>query len=248
MYYTKKEKAISKIAVCLEVGPQATGIFVPDCPGCWVFGRTMKRALQKVKIAVFEWYEWIKKHGGKIPQLSNEMEIETAEMLQVDYNPVKAGKPEPLFWSEVLPVKREDIKRTIRLMNYSRKDLLYLVSKLTSKQLSFKPPNEPRTIRNCLKHIAYVEWWYVNRLNVEMPEKFPKDVFGLLSYIRELVVESLEQLPKEKMKGVHQPAKYKSPTCDLWTARKVLRRLVDHERLHTRYIRKVLDLYGKEKE
>ena len=61
-------------------------------------------------------------------------------MLQVDYNPVKAGKPEPLFWSEVLPVKKDDIKRTIQLMEYSRRDLLNLVSNLTEKQLSFKPP------------------------------------------------------------------------------------------------------------
>lgn len=241
--YIEEEKVISKISVCLEVGPQATGAFVPDCPGSWVFGRTKKRALHKVRIAVVEWFKWLKKHGVKIPHRSNELRIENAEMLQVDYNPVKAGKPEPLFWSEVLPVKKHDIKRTIQLMDYSRKDLLDLVSDLTAKQLSFKPTNKPRTIRSCLRHIAYVEWWYVNRLNIEMPEKFPKDVFGLLNHIRELVVGALEKLPREKMRGIHQPVKYKSPTCDLWTARKVLRRLVDHERLHTRYIQKILKMY-----
>ncbi len=230
---------ISKTSVCLEVSPEATGAFVPDCPGCWVFGRTKKRALHKVKIAVVEWFKWLNKHKGKIPQLSNDLKIEIAEMLRVDYNPVEAGKPEPLFWSEVLPVKREDIKRTIQLMGYSRKDLLDLVSGLTAKQLNFRPPNQPRSIGNCLRHIASVEWWYVNRLNVDMPEKFPRDIFGRLKHIRELVVGALEKLPGEKMRGVHQPVKYKSPTCDLWTARKVLRRLVDHERLHTRYIQKV---------
>jgi len=47
----------SKIFVCLEVGPQATGAFVPDCPGCWVFGRTKERAIEKVKIAIIEWSE-----------------------------------------------------------------------------------------------------------------------------------------------------------------------------------------------
>jgi predicted RNase H-like HicB family nuclease len=244
MSYIEKEKEISKISVCLEVGPQATGAFLPDCPGCWVFGRTKERALKKVRIAVVEWFKWLKKHGGKIPQLSDEVKIEIAEMLQVDYNPAEAGKPEPLFWSEVLPVKKDDIKRTTRLMEYSRRDLLNLVSNLTGKQLSFKPPNKPRTIRNCLRHIAYVEWWYVNRLNIEMPEKFPKDVFGLLNHIRELVVESLEKLPREKMRGVHQPVKYKSPICDLWTARKVLRRLVDHERLHTKYIQRLLKMFS----
>jgi predicted RNase H-like HicB family nuclease len=243
MSYIEDEKEISRITVCLEVGPQATGAFVPDCPGCWVFGRTKERALKKVRIAVNEWFKWLKKHGKKIPQLSDEVEMEIAGMLQVNYNPAKAGKPEPLFWSEVLPVKKDDFKRNIRLMDYSRKDLLNAVSDLTGRQLSFKPPNEPRTIRNSLRHIAYVEWWYVNRLNIEMPEKFPKDVFGLLNHIRDLVVGTLEKLPKEKMRGIHQPVKYKSPTCDLWTARKVLRRLVDHERLHTKYIQRLLQMY-----
>ncbi len=232
------------MSVCLEVGPQATGAFVPHFPGCWVFGQTKERALRKVRIAVNEWFKWLKKHGVGIPHISNKVEMEIVEMLRVDYNPAKAGKPEPLFWSEVLPVKRDDIKRTIQMMDYSRKDLLDLVSELTAKQLSFKPPDEPRSIRNCLRHIAYVEWWYVNRLNIEMPEKFPKDVFGLLNHIRELVLESLEKLPREKMRGIHQPAKYKSPTCDLWTARKVLRRLVDHERLHTKYIQRLLKMYS----
>jgi predicted RNase H-like HicB family nuclease len=243
MNYIEDEKEVLRIAICLEVGSQATGAFVPDCPGCWVFGRTKERALKKVRIALVEWFRWLNKHRGKIMQMSNKLKIDVAEMLQVDYNPAEAGKPEPLFWSEVLPVKKDDIKRTIRLMDYSRRDLLALVFKLTSKQLSFKPTNEPRTIRNCLRHIAYVEWWYVNRLNIQVPEKFPKDTFGLLSHIRELVVDSLEKLPREKMREVHQPAKYKSPTCDLWTARKVLRRLVDHERLHTRYIQKILKMY-----
>jgi len=60
-------------------------------------------------------------------------EIEVAEMLRVDYNPVEVGKPEPLFWSEVTPVKEGDIKRTIRLMEYSRKDLLGLTSTITEE-------------------------------------------------------------------------------------------------------------------
>jgi hypothetical protein len=242
---------ISKISVCLEVGPDATGAFVPDCPGCWVFGRTKESALKKVRSAVVDWIEWLRRQGGEIPysgrnlrvDLRRQIEIEVAEMMQVAYNPAKAGKPEPLFWSEVLPVKKDDIRRTIKLMDYSRKDLRNLVSNLTKEQLNFKPPGQPRTIKNCLKHIGYVEPWYINRLNIELPENYPKDVFEFLNYTREIVVNSLSDIHREKMREVFQPTKYKSPTCDLWTARKVLRRLVDHERLHTRYIQKVLKMY-----
>ncbi|MGC8998578.1 MAG: hypothetical protein ACP5JW_04175 [Candidatus Bathyarchaeia archaeon] len=36
-----------------------------------------------------------------------------------------------------------------------------------------------------------------------------------------------------------------SALANLWTARKVLRRLVDHERLHPRYIAKVLQAHSE---
>lgn len=234
-----------KIFVCLEVGPQATGAFVPDCPGCWVFGRTKERAIEKVRIAIVEWFEWLKKHGESVPDMSNKVEIEVAEMLRVDYNPIKAGKPEPLFWSEVLPVQRDDIKRIIRLMKYSRKDLLDLISNISDDCLDWNPPGKPRTVRNCLKHIAYVEPWYISRLNIEVPEDYSEDVLELLNYTRDIVIACLQNFPKRKMEGVFQPQKDKSPVCDLWTARKVLRRLVDHERLHTKYIQKVLKMYHR---
>ncbi len=235
---------ISKVSVCLEVSPQATSAFVPDRPGCWVFGRTKESAIEKVRIAVTKWIEWLKRHGESVPELGTDVEIEVAEMLLVDYNPVEAGKPEPLFWSEVTRVGRDDIERTIHFMEYSRKDLLSFMFNVTEECLDWEPPDKPRTIRNCLEHIAYVEPWYITRLNIDLPEDYPGDVFELLNATRNIVIDMLRNFPEQKMKGVFQPNKDKSPTCDLWTARKVLRRLVDHERLHTKYIQNVLGIYN----
>lgn len=238
---------VTKIFVCLEVGSEGTGVFVPAYPGCWVFGRTPERALLKVKEAIFDWFRWIEKHGEHVSDETKNFEVEVAEMMRVDYNPVEAGKPEPLFWSEIAPVSRKDITRTIQLLEYSREDLLKLVSNLSKECLEWLPPNKPRTIKNCLKHIAYVEPWYITRLNIDLPSKYPRNTFKLLDYTRKLIVNVLKDFPKEKMRGVYQPKKDRSPVCNLWTARKVLRRLVDHERLHTRYIEKVLQLYKAKK-
>jgi len=234
---------VRKVLVCLEVGNGGTGAFVPEYPGCWVFGKTPESALRKVKIAIAEWFDWMEKHGEKVSINLRKFEVEAAEILRVDYNPVEAGKPEPLFWSEVPPVTKEDVTRALRLMKYSREDLLDLVSSLDDECLDWLPPQKPRTIRNCLKHIAYVEPWYITRLDVDLPWKYPKDVFELLDYTRSLVIRFLENFPRDKMSGVFQPKKDPSPVCNLWTARKVLRRLVDHERLHTKYIERVLKMY-----
>jgi len=234
----------NKISVCVEVGSEGTGVFVPSCPGCWVFGKTPERALTKVKAAIGEWFEWLAKHGEQAPLEMKGFEVDVAEMMRVNYNPVEAGKPEPLFWSEVPPVTKKDIARTLRLMAYSREDLLKLVSGLPDGLFDWSPPNEPRTIRNCLRHIAYVEPWYITRLDVDLFCKYPRDVFKLLDCTREAVINYLEDFPREKMLGVFQPHKDKSPLCNLWTARKVLRRMVDHERLHAKYVEKVIRLYN----
>lgn len=232
-----------KFAVCLEVGPEATGAFVPDCPGCWVFGSSPERALVKVKGAIADYFVWLERHGETVSPEARDFEVEVAEMLRVNYNPAEAGKPEPLFWSEVLPVTRKDVTKTLRLMGYARKDLLQLVSNLSDECLSWKPPDGPRTIRNCLRHIAYVEPWYMSRLDVDLPRKYPRNVFRMLDYTRKIVIEFLEKMPRNKMRGIYQPKKDPSSICNLWTARKVLRRLVDHERLHTKYIEKVLKMF-----
>ncbi|MCZ2856628.1 MAG: type II toxin-antitoxin system HicB family antitoxin [Candidatus Bathyarchaeota archaeon] len=235
-----------KIFVCLEVGQGGTGVFVPECSGCWVFGRTPERALEKVKVGIEEWFEWLKRHGEKIPTEASKFAVEVGEILRVNYNPVEAGKPEPLFWSEVAPIRSIEIARTIRLLGYSRSDLFNLVSGLGNEILDWQPSGKPRTIRNTLKHIGFVEWWYITRLDVELPAEFPKDVFNLLNYTRKIVTDYLQDFPKEKRSGVFQPKRdvgRRAKICNLWTARKVLRRLVDHERLHTRYIEKVLRMY-----
>ena len=233
---------ISNISVCLEVGPEATGAFAPDYPGCWVYSKNEKSAMNDVKTAIIEWTDWMKRHGESVQDISDKVNVEVAEMLRVDYDPSESGKPEPLFWSEVSPITREDIDTTIRLMEYSRNDLKSIIKTIPEEYMDRRPPVRLRPIRNCLIHIAHAESWYITRLNIELPEGTPNDVTELLNYSRGIVIEKLHNLPDRKMKGVFQPRKYRSPVCNLWTARKVLRRIVDHERLHTKDIKRVLEL------
>ena len=161
-------------------------------------------------------------------------------MLRVDYNPVEAGKPEPLFWSEILPVTIQDVGRTLRLMDHTRRDLLELCSHLDSDTLRRRPKGGPRTVGNCLRHIAIAEWWYITRLEIALPTDFPRNHIELLHYTRGLAERELKRLTKHQRRLIFQPRNDPSPICNLWTARKVLRRLVDHERLHTAYIEKAL--------
>jgi hypothetical protein len=235
---------ITEVSICLEVGPQATGAFAPEYPGCWVYGKTKEDALLQVKTNVIEWSDWMKSHGEDVTDISNNVKMEVAEILRVDYDPSEAGTPEPLFWSDVSPVTREEIDKTIRLMKYTRSDLLATIADVGKDILDWQPPVKLRPIRNCLIHIGSAELWYMTRLNIEFPEDSPESPLEFLDYSRNLVLERLQNFPKHKMKGVFQPRKFRSPVCNLWTARKVLRRIVDHEMLHIRDIRRVIELAG----
>ena len=215
------------------------GIFAPDCPGCWVFGRGQNHALHKARTAIRDWHGWLAIHD-KWVKPPTRIVLEPLEVLRVNYNPAKAGKPEPLFWSEILPVSTEEISHALRLLKYSREDLLELCSELDTNALQWRPHRGPRTIENTLRHIATVEWWYVTRLEIDLPSDFPRDVFDLLGYTRSLAERNLRKLSKERRTRIFQPKKDPSPICNLWTARKVLRRFVDHERLHMSYIEKTL--------
>ena len=226
------------MSACLEVGEGGTGAFIPDLPGCWTFARSEERALAKAKSAASSWYAWAKRHGESVAPPAKR--VEPSEVLRVDYDPVEAGKPEPLFWSEILPVTTQDVERTLRLMTHSRRDLLELVHRLDKDVLRRRPKGGPRTIENCLKHVAIVEWWYVTRLDIDLPTDFPRDRIELLHYTRGLAERELKRLTKDQRTRIFQPRNDPSPVCNLWTARKVLRRFVDHERLHTAYIEKTL--------
>ncbi|MGD0979134.1 MAG: hypothetical protein ABR962_08345 [Candidatus Bathyarchaeia archaeon] len=98
--------------------------------------------MTKVKYAIADWCEWLERHGELVPAENKDFEVEASEMLRVTYNPVKAGKPEPLFWSETPHITGKDIIRTLRLMQYSREDLLRAATCLSNDALKWKPINE----------------------------------------------------------------------------------------------------------
>lgn len=169
--------------------------------------------------------------------------VTIAEVLRVDYNPALANKPEPLFWSEMRPVGQWEIERTLRLMRAARTDLLHLMQRVGARVYDYRPPFGPRSIGETLVHIANAEWWYVTRLEIDLPTRLPKDPIARLARARALVEDAILHLTRERRHGVCQPVRHtaaSSRVASLWTARKVLRRFVDHERLHTRWLERAL--------
>ena len=234
------------IAACLEEGPEATGVFLPDLPGCWAFGRTRDSALQKAAALADAWPAWLHLHRLAV-DVDLAGPVTVAEVLRVDYNPALANKPEPLFWSEMRPVGQSEIERALRLMRAARIDLLKLVQGVGAQAYDYRPPFGPRSIGETLEHIANAEWWYVTRLEIALPARLPRDPLARLTHVRAMVEDAILHLPRDRRHGVYQPVRYtaaSSRVASLWTARKVLRRFVDHERLHTRWLVRTLHTWS----
>jgi hypothetical protein len=83
-----------------------------------------------------------------------------------------------------------------------------------------------------LQHIADVEWWYLHNIGllrgVRPPSGYEREGLGYLSSIRDVVSSRLKQASDKELGRV-----VTSSTQEQWTIRKVLRRLIWHERYHT---------------
>jgi uncharacterized damage-inducible protein DinB len=165
-----------------------------------------------------------------------------------DQDPWIAGGTNALFTPELEVTTQKEIDQCIQRMGWNREDLLSLVKQLPKSVIKKCPPKEPRSIANALSHIADAELWYISRLHRDMRKEsrlLPRDPFKRLAKAREITCQALLSLTPQELKNVYIPTMWCSPRQRLlkekWTAKKVLRRLLEHERQHTQYIKRLLD-------
>ena len=159
----------------------------------------------------------------------------------MDDNAGRAGGPDPLFKCDKTIATDQEIRQCLRLLEYSRADLIATTEHLPKSVLSWKPEGEPRTVRNTLRHIAQVDIWYLSRIDADPPldHARTRDVLAFLEYSRALVYKQLPRLTTNQRRNIFYPRE-RSNERSPWTATKVLHRLVSHERQHTRYLRRIL--------
>jgi uncharacterized damage-inducible protein DinB len=138
------------------------------------------------------------------------------------------------------------MERLLRLLAHSRADLLALVQPLPDEFLDWQPDPGAHSLRRVLRHVGNAEEWYVSRL--VPPETLPpewehdKDLapFEFLEMERRTAIARLRQLTEEERSGVFCPSAWTRHPEEAWTARKVLRRFLEHEREHTGQAREIL--------
>ncbi len=210
-------------------------------PGCFAYGTDGDSALAALSVALRDYEAWIAKHESQ-PWLSIdtiELHIEDA---WTDYNINEAFDRDEKsdyymvdawFQHDWKPLTATDIERGLKLLAWSREDLLKTVEGLEAKKLDQTYPNERWSIAGILKHIGGAECWYLDRLDLALPrEQIPGEPFARLKGSRARLNEVLPTLEGSKqVVGVDG---------EFWSPRKVLRRALWHERDHIEHIRKLL--------
>lgn len=241
-------RKMDKYKVYLEVDKKSCCMaHIRELPGCFVWDKTPKKVLERIPETIESYLSFLKKNGEKNVDVPKKIEYEIMET-QKGTCPVISGSKAALFSYDLLPPAKGFINQCIRWMGYNRKELLKKVGELPDKVLDRKPDKKTRSIRETLNHIANCDIWYLSRLKdfkelCSLPE-YPKGkIFDKLKKNREIAVKVLKKLSPEDRNRINVPRKWTNHKDEKWTAGKMLRRFLEHEREHIGTIDKTVKLY-----
>jgi hypothetical protein len=211
-------------------------------PGCFAYGQDRAEAQKNFLTSAREYREWIAQHEE--PWLDEEVEVRVEEIFDAyfitpSFERSERGREtfmvESFFVHDWKPLVPHEIEHALKLLAWSRADLMSLVQGLSAENLAQPYPNERWDISGIIRHIGGGEWFYQERIGYRFPENeedLPADPFEALRVVRDHFNSLLPRLD-----GVNKVVGLEG---EIWSPRKMLRRALWHERDHTEHIRKLL--------
>lgn len=232
-----------RISVGLELDNEGRAVaWALDFPGCFAYGAEGPDAVISLPRALVEYESWVEKHAGPGALVLGDFDLRVVDTWQVytindQYDAAEGGYAvNAWFRQDWKPLDADEIERGLTLLDWSRADLLDIVAGLSDAQLDRSYAAERWSIRGILKHVGSAEWWYLDRLGLAGIERgaLPKDAVERLASLHERIRQALPDLAgKELVLGKEG---------ELWSPRKLLRRLLWHEIDHREHILKLLQI------
>jgi hypothetical protein len=205
-----------------------------DAHGFATWASSEAEVLGRVPTKLAEYQSWLVEHGLACPDVGGDVRV----VERVRGNEI-------LFSWDYGPCAADEIDHTLRLLSASRSDLVKTIEALPEAALDWDPPYQAfaewatwRSIRAILAHMANCEThYYLSTVGHEsgLPPAPPDgDWATFLAAHREEAVAFLRQLAASPDR-----ARVCFGDDGAWSVRKVLRRLVWHERLHWKSIRRI---------
>jgi predicted RNase H-like HicB family nuclease len=217
-----------------DIEPGNWVAWVLELPGCYARGSTRGEALGGVDVAIRELHQRLALSCYAGVTIPSEFSTVIVEEFRA-YSSSPDYLVNAYFETDNHALRDEDVVYARCLLDVNRKDLLAVVEGLSAGVLhTYIEGEAQKTIRGILRHIGTAEWWYWDRLGLAFPRsERPDDVFQLLEKIRRFTVMLLPELVGST----------RTTLCrgERWSARKLLRRAIWHEHVHTLQIRRYLD-------
>jgi predicted RNase H-like HicB family nuclease len=207
-----------------------------DLPGCFSSAQSSEGAIAQAPERIAEHLAWLSKHGVFSLDANLPIEVEIVEQFRSYESAEEKGYiVNALFEDDRRPLGFWDIEATLRLLAWSRHDLLDLVQGVKDERLNKNIGGETfGSVAGILRHIAIAENWYFDRMGFGLERKLlHEDAFEMLAVVRENAQQQLV-----KLIGDHRIV---NESGENWSGRKVLRRMLWHERDHTRHVAQILE-------
>jgi predicted RNase H-like HicB family nuclease/uncharacterized damage-inducible protein DinB len=199
---------------------------VDGLPGCFSSADSFAAAIASAPQIIEDYWAWLHAHG-EMALRDAAIETQVNEIhrawLATPDNEINA-----FFASDRPPLTKDEITYALRLLDWTRADLLAAVEGLAPEHFALDI-EKGWSIRRVLEHIGGAEWWYLEKLGLAFPrEEVPDEPFARLEKLRARLREVLPSLAGDE--------RLTEPTHEHWSPRKMLRRALWHERDHTAHV------------
>lgn len=230
-----------------------------DPPGLGVRFESRAALEENLPVMIAEHLAWLARHGhwqGPLPEPEAiRRSVAEEHVLEGDFN---SGDDVGCYEPDLVPLTPAEVERYLAIARSARAELLALARSLPPGAMEWRLNDGWRPIGQILRHVAGAELWYITRV-IDDPDQagMPPELDALdrrmdatedpverLVVVREGFERFFRSLPAEWYGRVVTPTWFCTIPTERWTARKALRRAIEHEREHTRNIRRTLEARG----
>jgi uncharacterized damage-inducible protein DinB len=239
---------LAEVDVYAEEHKRLCMAHVLELPGCFVRAGSLPEALERLGDAVESQSRWLRAAGWE-PEVEEPVTLIVAEVVG-GAGPFDPGDPAAIFSPERLPLPSVEMERWLELLNRSRADLLEVVRRLGEEDLDRVGVEEGFPVRQILRHIGNAEQGYTSKLveSERLPGEWSRDeslpIREFLEMERRDAFAILRSLDDAARAETFVRLKSDGVTKEPWSARKVLRRFLEHEQEH---YRQIMDLLGEDR-
>ena len=214
---------MAHIEVIAEYNERGAMLWADAYPGAYARGETVSRALEKFPKSLSVFAKWA--YGAPMPDLA-ESDFVVTHAYKTELA-VEDADSDVLFPSERLPMDMTEYTQKKQLSIRSAQDFEKLVASIPQKDRALRKSRRtfygkiPCSARETAEHTNRTLSYYANGLGIAFENE------GGLSENRRRLFRAIESSPNFLFARVHE-----APDGELWTLRKLMRRIIWHDRIH----------------